>query len=86
MHLSVALMLIFKYGFLGLKPYFWQAYARQFAAFALITTLSSFVLEATKLVSTINIYVNMLNKVIRTMAIMSVSFFTQIECIQSTTG
>ena len=86
MHLSVALMVIFKYGFLGLDDYSWQAYANQFAAFALITTLSSFVMEAAKLVSTINIYVNMLNKVIRTMAIMSVSFFTQIECIQSTTG
>ena len=77
-------MVIFKYAKLDLDD--WQALARQFAAFALVSTLTSFVLEAAKLVSAINIYLNMLSKIIRTMAIMSVSFFTQIECIKSTTG
>ena len=71
-------MVIFKYAKLDLDD--WQALARQFAAFALVSTLTSFVLEAAKLVSVINIYVNMLNKIIRTMAIMSVSFYVQIVC------
>ena len=71
-------MVFLKYAILGLDD--WQALARQFAAFALVSTLTSFVLEAAKLVSAINIYLNMLSKIIRTMAIMSVSFYVQIVC------
>ena len=71
MYFLVALFLTFKYAILGLES--WEELRNQFAAFALITSWSFFIMETAKLFTPVNIYVIMLRKILRTMLVIAVS-------------
>ena len=71
MYFLVALFLTFKYAILGLES--WEELRNQFAAFALISSWAYFIMETAKMFTFVNIYVIMLQKILRTMLVIAVS-------------